>query len=751
MAVGGITISKNSKRIWGICSACVALLALMGYLFTISIKNILLEETRANLKEIATQGVKLTQKQVENDLDILSILSREIVQEPVPDLERMLERLNEECSRQGFYRIGVADLDGSAVTTDGYEISVADSTFFCAALNGSSFVSGPIPDKMDMGNMGIVFAVPIMDHGKVTGVLYGGHTMESLEELMNVSFYGDSSVAYIVDNDGNILVHPDKSFLSRNIFTILEENNRPEEVALFKKKIQANHSGFTEFQFTENGEISAYITMDTMGAGDNPVKEWNLIVSVPKNVVFNYATQIINRMVVMSAVVVFLISAIVFYIFYMKRKNEKKMMELAYRDGLTGVGNENWFVARCSEILRQNKPEKYGLIYFDIDNFKVFNDTFGYELGDRTLCKIAGVLNESMTGGEIYARLGSDNFAVFSPCENADSMVEKCKVIQYKIRKSLHVRFEIVLSCGIYLFAPGETDVNKALNKANMARTGIKGKQAYYAVYNEEIGENIAQPAILAEEMKKALEEGQFEVYYQPKYSLISGEIVGSEALLRWNHPDFGSISPGLFIPVAENSGLIDRIGRFVWDAVCQDIRGWLDSGVHAVPVSVNLSRSELYMEDTLQMMVRTLAEYQIPHNLVEVEITETAALENLKSVKGILREIRESGFLISMDDFGTGYSSLSCLKEMPIDILKLDRAFLEDIENDSRGISITSFVISLAHTLDLKVVIEGVETKEQAEIMRNLNCDIVQGFYFSRPLPKLEYAKKLGLRSNAG
>lgn len=737
-----MSISKENKRIGGICLACAVLFSWVGGLFTISTKNILLEETQANLEEIAAQGVKLIQKQVESDLNTLMILSREIAGKPVE--EHRMDRLCEECSKHGFYRIGIADINGRAVTTDGYEFSVADSPFFGKVLAGGSFVSGPVEAKKGSEEIGVMYAVPILRHGTVDGVLFGGHTMDSLFRLINMSFYGGSSVAYIIDNDGTILVHPDKSLLKRNIFTILKENNRPEEVEQFQKKIQANHSGFTEFQFTDSGRFSVYATLDNKGTEDNPIKDWNLIVSVPEDVVFVYAARIINRMVVASCAGILLISAILFYIFYLKKKNEKKIMELAFCDGLTGVGNENWFLARCSEVLHQNKHEQYGIIYFDIDNFKVLNDTFGYKLGDRILCKIAGVLNGSMTDGEIYARIGSDNFAVFSSCGSAEDMIERCKAIQYKIRKSLDIRFEIVLSCGIYLLIPGETDVNKALNKANMARSAIKGKQDYYAVYSEEIGENIAQSAILAEEMKKALEENQFEVAYQPKYSLKNGAMVGCEALLRWHHSEYGNISPGLFIPVAENCGLIDRIGRFVWDAVCQDIRGWIDAGMKTVPVSINLSRSELYREGTLQMMTRTLADYQIPHSLIEVEITETAALENLKSVKHILREIREDGFLISMDDFGTGYSSLSCLKEMPIDILKLDRSFLADIESDRRGMQVTSFVIALAHTLNLKVVIEGVETKEQAEIMRELNCDVVQGFYFSRPLSKPEYAKKL-------
>ena len=225
-------------------------------------------------------------------------------------------------------------------------------------------------------------------------------------------------------------------------------------------------------------------------------------------------------------------------------------------------------------------------------------------------------------------------------------------------------------------------------------------------------------------------------MYYQPKFSLVTGEMIGSEALIRWNHPEHGFISPAVFIPIAEKSKLILKIGRFVFERVCNDLYEWKKQGKKIVPVSVNLSRVELYQPDIVKFINKTIKMYNLSSDFIEIEITETVAINELNILKNVLNELRTYGFSISMDDFGTGYSSISCLRDMPIDILKLDKSFLGGIEHDERSRNIAKSIVSLAKSLDLVVIIEGVESKEQAELMKQFGCDLVQGFYFARPMP---------------
>ncbi|HBG0148528.1 TPA: bifunctional diguanylate cyclase/phosphodiesterase, partial [Clostridioides difficile] len=428
---------------------------------------------------------------------------------------------------------------------------------------------------------------------------------------------------------------------------------------------------------------------------------------------------------------------IIFYIIYIKKSNEKEILSLAYEDKVTHIGNQNKFYRECSKYLLDKPSLNYIIVYFDINNFKMINDTFGYEFGDNLLITIAKALKEELTEGEVFARLSSDYFAIFCDYKNGrNKIIRKLDSIRNNIESNLSIVFEISLCVGIYFVEEDEVDIQKAVNKANMARSVAKGKNINYAIYNEDVRNKLSEESMILDDIKIALVKNQFEVYYQPKFSLVNGEMIGSEALIRWNHPEHGFISPAVFIPIAEKSKLILKIGRFVFEKVCTDLSEWKKQGKKIVPVSVNLSRVELYQPDIVKFINKTIQMYNLSSDLIEIEITETVAINELNILKNVLNELRKYGFSISMDDFGTGYSSISCLRDMPIDILKLDKSFLDGIEHDERSRNIAKSIVSLAKSLDLVVIIEGVESKEQAELMKQFGCDLVQGFYFARPMP---------------
>ncbi|MCE0794528.1 bifunctional diguanylate cyclase/phosphodiesterase, partial [Clostridioides difficile] len=424
-------------------------------------------------------------------------------------------------------------------------------------------------------------------------------------------------------------------------------------------------------------------------------------------------------------------------IIYIKKSNEKEILSLAYEDKVTHIGNQNKFYRECSKYLLDKPSLNYIIVYFDINNFKMINDTFGYEFGDNLLITIAKALKEELTEGEVFARLSSDYFAIFCDYKNGrNKIIRKLDSIRNNIESNLSIVFEISLCVGIYFVEEDEVDIQKAVNKANMARSVAKGKNINYAIYNEDVRNKLSEESMILDDIKIALVKNQFEVYYQPKFSLVNGEMIGSEALIRWNHPEHGFISPAVFIPIAEKSKLILKIGRFVFEKVCTDLSEWKKQGKKIVPVSVNLSRVELYQPDIVKFINKTIQMYNLSSDLIEIEITETVAINELNILKNVLNELRKYGFSISMDDFGTGYSSISCLRDMPIDILKLDKSFLDGIEHDERSRNIAKSIVSLAKSLDLVVIIEGVESKEQAELMKQFGCDLVQGFYFARPMP---------------
>ncbi|HFQ7766436.1 EAL domain-containing protein [Clostridioides difficile] len=709
----------------------------MGYIYIEDTKHLLISEAKIHIKEVAIQGSQLAQRQIEKDLDVLNIFSNYYASNPdIPNEEKM-KNLLDEMENQKFYTMAIVDINGNAENTKGDKFSVKDREFFKNSIKGKKYVSSPYVDEVNKSIKKIAISVPLLNNDKVVGVLYCTYNINTLMKLINVSFYENNSISYVVRNDGTIILHPQEDSLSKNIYKLLKQDNDIQEVNRLKKELQENKTGATVLNMLEEGRYLGYATMDNGNSENNYIKDWNLIFSIPETVVFSNSEQIINRAIYAVLFTVLVFIAIIFYIIYIKKSNEKEILSLAYEDKVTYIGNQNKFYRECSKYLLDKPSLNYIIVYFDINNFKMINDTFGYEFGDNLLITIAKALKEELTEGEVYARLSSDYFAIFCDYKNGrNKIIRKLDSIRNNIESNLSIVFEISLCVGIYFVEEDEVDIQKAVNKANMARSVAKGKNINYAIYNEDVRNKLSEESMILDDIKIALVKNQFEVYYQPKFSLVNGEMIGSEALIRWNHPEHGFISPAVFIPIAEKSKLILKIGRFVFERVCTDLSEWKKQGKKIVPVSVNLSRVELYQPDIVKFINKTIQMYNLSSDLIEIEITETVAINELNILKNVLNELRKYGFSISMDDFGTGYSSISCLRDMPIDILKLDKSFLDGIEDDERSRNIAKSIVSLAKSLDLVVIIEGVESKEQAELMKQFGCDLVQGFYFARPMP---------------
>ncbi|WP_447513662.1 bifunctional diguanylate cyclase/phosphodiesterase [Clostridioides difficile] len=709
----------------------------MGYIYIEDTKHLLMSEAKIHIKEVAVQGSQLAQRQIEKDLDVLNIFSNYYASNPdIPNEEKM-KNLLDEMENQKFYTMAIVDINGNAENTKGDKFSVKDREFFKNSIKGKKYVSSPYVDEVNKSIKKIAISVPLLNNDKVVGVLYCTYNINTLMKLINISFYENNSISYVVKNDGTIILHPQGDSLSKNIYKLLEQDNDIQEVNRLKKELQENKTGATVLNMLEERRYLGYATMDNGNSENNYIKDWNLIFSIPETVVFSNSKQIINRAVYAVLSIVLIFVAIIFYIIYIKKSNEKEILSLAYEDKVTYIGNQNKFYRECSKYLLDKPSLNYIIVYFDINNFKMINDTFGYEFGDNLLITIAKALKEELTEGEVYARLSSDYFAIFCDYKNGrNKIIRKLDNIRSNIESNLSIVFEISLCVGIYFVEEGEVDIQKAVNKANMARSVAKGKNINYAIYNEDVRNKLSEESMILDDIKIALVKNQFEVYYQPEFSLVTGEMIGSEALIRWNHPEHGFISPAVFIPIAEKSKLILKIGRFVFERVCNDLYEWKKQGKKIVPVSVNLSRVELYQPDIVKFINKTIKMYNLSSDFIEIEITETVAINELNILKNVLNELRTYGFSISMDDFGTGYSSISCLRDMPIDILKLDKSFLGGIEHDERSRNIAKSIVSLAKSLDLVVIIEGVESKEQAELMKQFGCDLVQGFYFARPMP---------------
>lgn len=412
-------------------------------------------------------------------------------------------------------------------------------------------------------------------------------------------------------------------------------------------------------------------------------------------------------------------------------------------DRLTGLYTKDYFYRKVRAVLASNPDTHYDIICSDIEKFKLINDLFGVSQGDRILCEVAKAVQFLAGPDGICARLGSDTFAAFVE-HRSDFGQEDClKAAAYV--NSLSMPANIVLKFGLYNIEDRTILVSMMCDRAILAIQSIKDRYGVaLAVYDDSIRRKLIMEQSLVEGMEAALEENQFVLHFQPKYNIHNDKIAGAEALVRWQHPEHGLIYPDMFIPLFERNGFIYRLDRYVWEASCALLRKWKDMGLDSVPISVNVSRNDLYKSNLPDILLETVRKYGIEPRDLHLEITESAYTNNPKQIIDVVTALRERGFIIEMDDFGTGYSSLNMLSELPIDVLKLDISFIQNESETSSHKNIFTFIISLAKWLDLLVIAEGVETLEQVDKLRSMDCDYVQGYYFSRPVPEEDYLRML-------
>jgi len=416
---------------------------------------------------------------------------------------------------------------------------------------------------------------------------------------------------------------------------------------------------------------------------------------------------------------------------------------VATHDVLTGLANRSLLIDHIDISLAQanRHHEKIAILFLDLDRFKLINDTLGHEAGDELLQQVGERLNHCVRGGDLVARLGGDEFVVVL---NYISSEEEVCVIAKKIIALFVTPFNIAgqqnyitTSIGICLYPLDADDTQTLIKKADTAMYHAKDQgKNNFQFFTEELNQRLTQRVDLEKSLRKAIKNGNFELYYQPQIPTNKDSIFGLEALIRWIHPEKGIISPADFIPIAEETGLIIPLGEWILKTACQQLQQWRNQGLENLKVSVNLSAIQFNDKDLLKQIKTALTESSLPPQYLVCELTESMMMENIEAHIQVLESIKKLGIQISIDDFGTGYSSLSYLKRFPIDELKIDKSFVDDIEFSHDDKNIVRSIITLGHNLGLEIVAEGVETEAQLNFLQENNCNYIQGYYFSKPLP---------------
>ncbi|WP_160848559.1 bifunctional diguanylate cyclase/phosphodiesterase [Pontibacillus yanchengensis] len=428
-----------------------------------------------------------------------------------------------------------------------------------------------------------------------------------------------------------------------------------------------------------------------------------------------------------------------------KKHMEERKEYLAYHDYLTDLPNRRQFDSRMDELVKNpHSVESFGLLFLDLDRFKHINDMLGHFIGDQLIKEISDRLRECVGHQHFVARMGGDEFSSILYGVDVDQAIEIADQITKQVREPYFIKgyeLHITTSIGISMYPFDGEEANHMIHNTDAALYHAKhmGKNTHQ-IYTPSMNITSHKVYYLEKDIRKAIYRDELFLEYQPKVSSKTGEIMGAEALIRWEHSEWGRVSPGEFIPIAEESDLICEIGNWVIYQVCQQLHDWKRSGIDLVPISINVSPKQLLKENFTQTIMEACKIYSIDPTSLHIEITETSLIQSSIVVNETLTTLKDIGITLSLDDFGIGYSSLTHIRQFDLDVLKIDKSFINNLPDQQEDVTIISSLITMAHGLGLKIVAEGVEKQDQLSFLQQQECDYIQGYLFSKPILANEF-----------
>lgn len=736
---------KQKKN--GFFITIMLLLISLAFIVTVSvvfnnIKTNLESEIISSLSEEAEENAALIKKEIDAKFGVLQSFANELSSTgdeiaEIRDMQSFVEVYN-------FRRMGFVDLNGIAKTTDGFEKDLSFREFYQVGLKGESFITESLPETIgdyteDMIN---ILSVPVYDNkGEIKGVLFATYLTEKFHEVIFSDSFQGEGYTYIVAGDGDVISSYGDGMQKEydNIFIYTGDAAQYDDAIQEKvendmrEKISRVGIGVNE---DNDKYFYCYKPLEIESADMN----WYIFSIEPKSVLDERMHPIMRDIQFLTVILIcILVMANIVFLFYNVRRRQE-LFRLAYKDSITGGDNFSNFKEKAKKY---ENTEGY-VIALDISEFKLVNNVCGNASGDEVLKVIWDVILANCNDNEQAARVNADRFVIF--------WIESSKkTVTYRIEKLINEIEGISEQLSVPRLYPvigiraveKLDDADKRYGEALRAKALVKNRRdRHYAFYDEIDYDTIVENKNLENGFEKALADKKFEVWYQPKFNSHTGKIVGSEALIRWRADDGSLISPGRFIPLFEKNGNIIRLDEYVFREVCRQQKEWQKEGIQILPVSVNISRFSLYYSNVVEKYERIINYYDVDHKYVQIEITESAIIENTVIVE-LIQKFHDAGFDILLDDFGSGYSSLASLNQMPFDTIKLDKSLVDYVGNEN-GEKLLKFIVQLVQSLGMKITAEGVEYKEQLDFLENLNCDDIQGFYFSKPLMLADFSAKL-------
>ena len=737
-----INFKKKGYKIALISFIIFILFFFSVFFCTNRISNELERQLETNLIDVANQNALAISNQLNDNYMLLDSLFAEIKEIP-GDMSENVMLLKGFVKANNLKRVGFCDTDGTTYTTDNVVANLSYREFFQRGMQGKSTITGVLTDALrpDADEKVIIFSSPMYDDttNELLGVFGLIYDAEVINASLQVECFEGQGCSFATNEAGDISIAMsyDSIQLSQNLYTdILSRNpGNTEVINTIRRNISSNTPNLGKL-FIDSVEYYYYRTPILIADGEIV---WNVFTLVPTGYLLQRLKPVRNTMYLMIFLSIFLVVAAMISYLIIFSSQRRLVQRLAYRDSVTGGANYAYFKR---QLLTKSRNRCGYIVSMDIQHFSNITITAGSAAADDMIKKTWELIKQSIKDNEYAARVRDDYFVMLLNMSSDADVSRRLEQLSDEVH-DLAIAYDApgVRACfGIY---PMEdiTALDDSYNKAKIGREFAKERHdKCYAFYSELDHEELLKNQQLEERFDFAISNHNFEIWYQPKYSASTKEIVGSEALVRWRETDGKLIPPGRFIPLFERDGYISRLDEYVFREVCHNQKYWLDKGFKVCPVSVNISRATIYGANVVDKYLGILDSFELPHEYIQLEVLESA-ISGKADIAKILERFRLSGVHILMDDFGTGYSSLATLNMHCFDTLKLDKSLIDCIGGKD-GETLLHYVIKMGRHLGLHITAEGVEYESQLSYLQEQNCDDIQGYLFSKPLHVIDYER---------
>lgn len=725
---------KKNIHIIQISIVCILIIILlMSYLYINCIKTLAYKNIYNNITELNEQTATQLNITIENQKKFVEIMIESINKGMFQTEEEIFERYKHDLASYHFTRLVILDEEGNGSTSDNNIVKnykdikeFFESDEVALSENRPSTVSN---------NQVNIYSKTFKLKGE-NKVLFATINTENYQEILSRRLFNGKGRTYLVNNEGTILIDSYELIKDNNIklYDYLKEEyeispKEQEKIQNMQANIKKKNTG--TFDIKLNKELN-FLNYEKIGIND-----WYVITIASDNTIAKELTQFLSLSLLLCLLIIAIICGVSIYIYISNKRQNIRLYKTAYIDKVTLLKNENYLKDNGSLFLKDKEEDKY-IIVMDINKFQTLTKMYDYDFCNLILKSVGEYLTKILPENSIVCHTSRDIYIlVFNYQKNIKKLINKIIEDLEKI-KIRNVELNLSVKLGIYKVNKTKEDLNRVLDKAYMAHSKIKNlyNQNYY-IFDEDLERKLLEAEQIEAEMEGALANKEFKIVYQPKFYTKDETLAGMEALVRW-YKGNEIISPTKFIPLFEKNKFILKLDLYIFEEVCKTIKEWKNTYQDIPVVSVNVSKEHFIDENFIEEYIKIADKYEIERDKIDLEITESATINEDIDILNILNKIKEKGFIISIDDFGTGYSSLSMLQNMPFDILKIDKTFIEHANLKSNK-NIINYIALIAKQLGVKTIVEGVETKEQKLFIKRLKCDIIQGFYYSKPIDKEE------------